>query len=132
MVQKYGADDTWSCIKQALSSFPNIPILHEVIRHSPQNFQNAITQFPNSVLLHDSQNRLPIHVALECGMEYGADLLFIMYANREHLKAVDPVTKWPTFVLAALDETKSCDLSTIFFLLREHPQVFLNFLNGMA
>ena len=44
--------------------------------------------------------------------------------NRDHLKDVDPDTKWLPFVLAAFDEdgTSSCDLSTIFFLLREHPE----------
>ncbi len=131
IVEKYGAEDTWSCIKRALSSFPNIPILHEIIRHSPQNFQNAITQFPNSVLLRDSQNRLPIHVALECGMEWGPELVSIMNSNREHLKEVDPVTKWPPFVLAALDESSpSCNLSMILFLLREHPQHVQVFLSG--
>ncbi len=130
IVAKYGPEDTWCCIKRALSSFPNIPILHEIIRHSPQNFQHTITQFPNSVLLRDSQNRLPIHIALECGMNWGPELVSMMHFNREHLKEVDPVTKWPPFVLAALDESSPCDLSTILFLLREHPQHVQVFLSG--
>ena len=122
MIKKYGKDDTWSCIKQALS-FTDIPILHKIIQHSPQNFQHAMTHFPNSILVRDSENRLPIHVALECGMKWGPDIVFMVHANKGHLKHVDPVTKWPAFVLAALDkETSSCDLSTIFFLLREHPE----------
>ncbi len=122
MVRKYGADDTWSCIKQALSSFPSIPILHEIIRHSPQNIGNAITQFPDSILIRNSQNRLPIHVALECGMEWGQDLVLIMHVNRYHWKDFDPVTKQPPFLLAALDKTRPCDLSTIYYLLRGNPQ----------
>ncbi len=130
MVEKYGADDTWSCIRQALSSFPDLPILHQVIQHSPQNFQNATAKFPKSALLRDSKNRLPIHIALECGMEWGPDLVSIMNINNDHLKDVDPVTKWPPFVLAALDESKSCDLSTVFYLFRENPQHVQVFLNG--
>ncbi len=130
MVQKYGTDDTWSCIKQALSSFPNIPILHEVIRHSPQNIGSAISQFPDSVLIRDSQNRLPIHVAFQCGVKWGADLVLMMHVNRDHLKDVDPVTKRPPFVLAALDETEPCDLSTVYYLLRGHPEHVEVFLNG--
>ncbi len=122
MVEKYGADDAWSCIKEALSPFPDIPLLHQVIQHSPQNVLNVVTQFPDSVLVRNSQNRLPIHIAFECGMEWGPDLVSIIYANREHLKYIDPVTKWPPFVLAALDQTKSCDLSTVFYLFRGHPE----------
>ncbi len=128
MIEKYGADDTWSCIRQALSSFPDLPILHKVIQHSPNNIGNTISHFPKSIYLRDSQNRLPIHVALKCGLKWGPDLVFIMGVNNDHLKDVDPVTKWPPFVLAALDEIDSCDLNTVFFLFREHPahvEIFL-------
>ena len=57
-------------------------------------------------------------------MEWRPDLLLRINTNRDHLKDVDPDTKWLPFVLAALDgdETSSCDLNTIFFLLREHPE----------
>ncbi len=130
MVEQYGADNAWSCIKEALSPFPDVSLLHQVIQHSPQNILNAATQFPDSVLLRNSQNRLPIHVAFECGIEWGPDLVLIINANRDHLKNVDPVTKWPPFVLAALGETKSCDLSTVFYLFRGHPQHVRVFLNG--
>ena len=48
----------------------------------------------------------------------------VTYANKDQLKDVDPVTKRPPFVLAALNDTgtASCDLSTIYYLLREHPE----------
>ena len=45
-----------------------------------------------------------------------------MHANKDYLHEVDPVTKWPPFVLAALDEKRSCNFTTVFYLLREHPE----------
>lgn len=122
MVEKYGDEDTWSSIKEALSSFADLPLLHQVIKHCPANINHVVTKFPNSVLLRDKQGRLPIHIALECGMEWNAELVFMMHLNRDNLKDFDPVTKRPPFVLAALNETASCDLSTVYFLLREHPE----------
>ena len=82
----------------------------------------VMQKFPDSILVRDSKNRLPIHVALECGLPWSNSLLSMMYANLSHLKDVDPVTKWPPFVLAALDDKKSCDLSTVSFLLRKNPE----------
>jgi hypothetical protein len=79
-----------------------------------------MTRFPDSVLVRDDGNRLPIHVALESGMSWSPDLVSIINANRPHLKDNDPVTGWPPFVLAAMEP--SCGLMTTFYLLKKHPE----------
>ena len=38
-----------------------------------------------------------------------------------NLNEVDPVTKLPLYVLAVMGE-RSCDLSTLFYLLQKHPE----------
>ncbi len=37
---------------------------------------------------------------------------------------------WPLFELAALDKMKSCDLSTVYYLFRQHSDHVEVFLNG--
>ena len=130
LVKRYGEERTWDCIEKALSSFPNLTILHQTIKCAPQHYLMAMSKFPDSMLVRDANNRLPIHVALECGMPWTHLLVSIINANRSHLKDIDPITKWPPFVLAGLDDEKSCDLRTIYYLLRKNPEHVELIFNG--
>ena len=69
LIEMYGQEDIWCSIKQALSSFNDLPILHQVIKHCPSNINHMIAKFPNAALVRDDHNRLPIHIALEFGIE---------------------------------------------------------------
>ncbi len=52
----------------------------------------------------DKNNRLPIHYALENGMEWNNNgLVTMIFGNQQHLKDCDPVTKLPLLALAAMD-----------------------------
>lgn len=81
-----------------------------------------MNRFPRSLYLRDSNDihRLPIHVALEIGMKLSIELTCLIAASKEHLKEMDPVTKWPPFVVAAMGD--SCDLITIYRLLHDSPE----------
>lgn len=111
--------NVWDIIEPVLSPYKEIPILHRVIEHAPQHISTVINRFPHSVFLRDESNRLPIHVALQNGLEWSAGLVTIINANISHLIEKDPVTGYYPFALAA--EEPKCDLRTINHLLRMHP-----------
>ena len=120
LVRAFGMNRTWYHIETALSGLSGFPILFPTIKHSPQNCAEVITRFPNSVYERERNNRLPIHLALESGMKWSLELLYLISASQEHLKDIDPVTKWPPFMLAGIGT--SCDLRTIYSLLRKNPE----------
>ena len=125
LVERWGGEDVWDCIESALSTNRNIdklPILHQTIRHAPRYLAEVINRFPESVHVCDrnNKNRLPVHVALETGMKVSLELTCLVAVSQEHLRNVDPVTKWPPFVLAAVGT--SCDLITIYRLLQKYPE----------
>ena len=124
-VKKWGREEAWDCIERALSKnndLDKLPILHQTIRYAPQYCSEVINRFPISIHACDPNNndRLPIHVALETGMRFSLELTCLTTNSREYLKDVDPVTKWPPFVLAAMGT--SCNLRTIYSLLHRHPE----------
>ena len=126
MVEEAGMEKTWDCIERAFSNHKKLDdfpcVLHQTIQHTPQYCSEVIKRFPNSVHVRDksNMNRLPIHVALEKGMNSSLELEYLFVTGQEYLKDVDPVTKWPPFILAGMGT--SCDLRVIFDLLRKHPE----------
>lgn len=120
LIETYGARAIWSLVEKTLSSFDNnLPILHYTIEYAPQYCNDIIRAFPDSVIIRDAKNRLPVHVALENGMKWSTALPSIINANRYQLVENDPATTLPPFALAVWG--KSCDLKTIYYLLRKHP-----------
>lgn len=112
-------DDLWDKIEEALSPYiSNHPILHKVIEHCPDQIAEVIKRFPESILIRDGENRLPIHVALDKGIPWSENLACMIMLGQQQLKEVDPVTRWPPFALAG----KNCDLRTIYTLLRKNPE----------
>ncbi len=120
MIERNGEDTTWNLIEEMLSRYTDIPILHRVIKHAPDQILNTIQRFPQAVFIRDNDNRLPIHVALEEGMQWCFELVSILNANISHLKDKDPVTGFYPYALAASEP--SCDLKTIIHLLKLYPQ----------
>lgn len=125
LVDKFGSDQVWDCIERALTSI-NVKdqqgqmILHRTIECAPQFVSQILMRFPDLVYDRDKNNRLPIHYALENGMEWNNNLVTMIHANHLHLKDCDPVTKLPLLALAAKET--SCDLRTIYYLLRKNPE----------
>ena len=123
MIVELGKKQVWDCIERALSKSQNIdqlPILHQTIIHTPQYCSEVMNRFPRSVHVRDANNRLPIHVALERGMKFSLELTHLIALSQEHLREVDPVTKWPSYVLAGMGA--SCDLRTVYSLLHRYPE----------
>jgi hypothetical protein len=120
LIRKFGKEDAIKCIEESLSISKHIPILHKAILHTPDLVDDIITSFPDSCLVRDENGRLPIHVALENGMQWSLALSSIMYANSDHLNEIDPVTKFCPIALAALEP--ACDLKTINYLLHKDPK----------
>ena len=82
--------------------------------------------------MRDINNRLPIHVALEMGMKTSLELSHLMKVSQECLKEVDPVTKLPAFALAGMMNPNSCDMRTIYRLLREYPEQVESWCYGLS
>ena len=112
-------DVIFKAVAQVMSHHEHIPILHKVIEHTPQFVDRIITFCPHATTTRDENGRLPIHISFESGMKTSLGLAAIMSASAEHLGALDPVTKFCPSALAALNP--SCDLDTIYRLLRTHP-----------
>ena len=82
----------------------------------------TVNTFPDSVYECDPcDSRLPVHIAVERGMKWSMELILLMNATQQYLKYVDPVTKLPVFALAGMSDD-SCDLRTIYHLLRKNPE----------
>ena len=88
------------------------------IQRTPQYVSHALIRFPDLVYNRDKNDRLPIHYALENGMEWNNELVTMIVGNQQHLKDCDPVTKLPLLALAAMEP--SCDLRTIYYLLSKN------------
>ncbi len=119
IISKNGKKKAWDAIEKELSPYKDIPILHRVIEHAPDQIMEVVSRFPHASFLRDENNRLPIHIALEKGIEWSVELVAIMNANMSHLNQKDPVTGYYPFALAA--EEPRCDLRTIYHLLKMHP-----------
>lgn len=122
--QKMREKRHWDAIESIISPFQTIPILHKTIIHCPHLTPDVLLRFPYSVHLRDEKFRLPIHQALDRGLNWH-ELAFVLHANSNFIESVDPVKKFPPFALAALGE-RSCDLRTIYYLLRRNPELLLN------
>ena len=126
MVKKWGREAAWDCIERALSSskidLDKLPLLRQIILLKPEYCSDVIKRFPSLVHIRDpnDSNRLPIHVALETGMKWSLELMYLIAVSHEYVKDVDPVTKLPPFALAAMGT--SCDLRTIYHLLHKYPE----------
>ena len=110
----------WDMIEETLYPFDDVPILHKTIEKCPQYIQKVLERFPDSVHVRDGKKRLPIHTALETGLPWST-LVPILHANNQYLQVRDPFTKWPPFVVAAATGV-SCDLRTIYYILRRNPE----------
>ncbi len=120
MINRYGPTETWKFIEKTLSTLKEVPIIHYTIMHAPQYVDDFLLRFPHACFLRDKDGRLPVHVALECGLQWSISLVSIMNTNATYLGDVDPVTGFCLCGLAAMQP--SCDLRTINYLIRTHPR----------
>lgn len=120
LISRYGAERTWKCIESEISPYKDCLILHQTIKHAPQYVDEILARFPHSCFLRDKDGRLPVHTALECGLQWSISLVSILNTNSNHLGDVDPVTGFCLCGLAAMKP--SCDLRTINYLIRSHPR----------
>ncbi len=114
LVEKFGTDGVWDCIERALTSinfrddeYPSI--VNQTITCAPQYLNKVLMRFPDAFHERDEDNRLPINVALDNGIEWDNNLM--IHVNQFHLKDRDPRSTLPLFALAAREP--SCDLRTI-------------------
>uniref|UniRef100_A0A7S3PV52 Uncharacterized protein n=1 Tax=Chaetoceros debilis TaxID=122233 RepID=A0A7S3PV52_9STRA len=109
-------------VQQCIPPDANYPILHQVIRHEPQLIGHFSPRYPISMYKRDLDGRLPLHVALDCGMKWSVHLVLMINSTDNHVqKKKDPVTKLPLFLLAAAGENS--DLMATYHLMRRHPDV---------
>lgn len=122
IVSSLGREVTWNTIKKVLARWnTNYTIIHKVIVDAPKELEIALTTFPDAYYLRDKNGRLPIHMALAMGLNWSLPLLFLMSAaNFRNCVQNDPVSGFSPIALAALEP--SCDLDTIYHLVRSHPE----------
>ncbi len=100
LIDRLGKEEVWDCIHKVLTSIhfndDEYPmIIHQTIKCTPQYMDTALTRFPDLLYNRNKENRLPLHTALEGGMEWSYDLLMLIQANQNDLKDCDPLTKLP-------------------------------------
>lgn len=128
----------------------DVPILHAVIGVVEQNLlRTVIDTFPffsSWCCVRDGRGRLPMHVAVECGLHWMDGMKEIVEANMSAISVIDPISGLYPFQMAACsnyssnnnmnmsicssdgDEESengisdgSCDLNVIFTLARYEP-----------
>lgn len=101
----------------------SIPLLCAAIRIStPHSHLKCIIDLVNnSAKVRDYTNRLPIHLAVERGMNFSEGLKDIIEAYPVAAYEVDPKTLMYPFALAARSE-EPCNLDGIYELMRQHPE----------
>ena len=121
LINRLGKEEVWDCIHKVLSSITFKDDKYPMILHqTPEHVDQVFVRFPDSMYDRNTvHNRLPIHIALDRGMEWGHSLMTILHANNNHLEVNDPMTKLPLHALAAKEP--SCDLKTIYYLIRKNP-----------
>ncbi len=98
------------------------PILHEVIRQEPRLIRHFTLRYPMAIFKRDENGRLPLHIALECGIAWSVDLVHMINSASAVLhKKKDPLTGLYLFMLAA--SKPRSNLTTIYHLLRRHPDL---------
>ena len=106
-----------------------MPILHKAIEeNAPQYITKFVERFPDSAFLWDENDRLPMYIALEQGLNWSTELVSIMNANISNLHARDPLTGLYPYVLAASEP--SCDLRTMKYLAEKFPEQVSNGIAG--
>jgi ankyrin repeat protein len=92
------------------------------------NFLTLLDHFPAAVTQRCRQGRLPLHYALETGKSLDC-IQVMMTAHPDGLHEVDPVSRFPCFLLAGLlapSDIRSMPdhrLTVCYYLLREDPSV---------
>ena len=79
--------------------------------------------YPCAAKSPDAEGRLPLHLAVEGGLEISNGLDHIFYAAPRSLENLDVRTQMYAFALAAVGE-ESC-LDTVYWLLRKAPAVLV-------
>lgn len=83
-----------------------------------QNCSKMIKHFCQCIRTKDSMGRLPLHHALELGLEWELVLRDLIYIDIETMEQKDPLTGLPPAALAA---GSICTLSTLYKLIRHFP-----------
>jgi hypothetical protein len=119
--KKYGNDKTMSAIGE-LIPFDDLqlPILHHVAMHAPQNMKDFGSRYPSATYFRDSQGRTLHQAKLASGHKtYMDDPMFFLEMSDEQMREIDPGNDLYPFMVAASGET--CDLSAVYSLLRRNP-----------
>ncbi len=108
-----------SCIRDIDDNLP----LHYAVRNKRANrrvLTSLLRYFPRAASIPDDKGRLPLHEALKNGRKWdkgGVKHIFLAYPDA--ITEPDPEHAMIPVALAAI----SCDLTTIYSVLRECPQV---------
>jgi ankyrin repeat protein len=90
-----------------------------------ENFLTLLDHFPAAVSQRCRRGRLPLHYALESGKSLDC-IREMLTAHPDGLEEVDPVSRFPCFLLAGLSPDGICNtpdnrLNVCYYLLREDP-----------
>lgn len=98
--------------------------IHLAALQSSQALHSVLTLFPRMASQEDGDGRLPLHLAIDAGIEWDSGLEALVQAAPFALSTPDPITGLLPAMLAA---TASEDLNTTFRLLSSNPMEVMNY-----
>ncbi len=126
-MDKFGKQNVLQCIRRIIPPDDQCPILHHVIRYTPDLFDDFFYTYPDGIYLKDHKGRLLLHVALKSGLKLSPSLMMMIHSNKECLDVKDPVTNLYPFMLAAsrtsASKGRKRDLTTLYKLISLRPEM---------
>ncbi len=125
VIDTYGRNRALDAIQRVISSTEDYPILHYVLKYTPDLADDFVRRYPNALFVKDRKGRYLLHAAVKRGTELSSSLMMTIHSNKQCLEEKDPVTSLYPFMLAATMSRFPKDLTTIYYLLRYCPSVMI-------
>mmetsp|Transcript_8180 Transcript_8180/g.12311 ORF Transcript_8180/g.12311 Transcript_8180/m.12311 type:complete len:537 (+) Transcript_8180:70-1680(+) len=121
-MEAFGEEKAWKCILKYIppSNNNNYHVLQRAVSLPLKYLNGFLARYPRAYFAIDDNGSLPIHRALEEGIEWSTELISIINANIHSLDKPDPCHRLHPFALAAAGD--KYDLSSIFYMLSLNPE----------
>ena len=114
-VEHLGINVASKLIEECIPPKAHYPILHKIVKHTPQFFHDFVLRYTYCLSKKDSSGRLPLHYAIGHSQK-GVSLELLLMAHERALIERDPKTNLYPFMIPEID----C-VTTIYTLLRRNP-----------
>ena len=123
LVKNVGEDTAWDWVLSALKGLHDIPIMQAIFRFDCKKYQylrGKISHFQHATTTRDSEDNLPLHVAITQGIQWNCGLKDIVEGNPDALDQYCKTTGQLPFDSMILS-SRRFELSTIYSFIKFCP-----------